>query len=71
MRRAALLALLALPLLLAGCGQKGPLYLPGDTAAEERYGPRDPETSDDDAPDAEASDAATDDATRPADEDDT
>ncbi|MBW6393100.1 lipoprotein [Halomonas sp. Y3S6] len=24
--------------LLAGCGQKGPLYLPGDEAAEERYG---------------------------------
>ncbi|RTR05531.1 hypothetical protein EKG36_05400 [Halomonas nitroreducens] len=62
MRRAALLALLALPLLLAGCGQKGPLYLPGDTAAEERYGPRDPETTD------AASDA---DAPRPVDEDDT
>ncbi|UYG07907.1 lipoprotein [Halomonas sp. M4R1S46] len=67
MRRTALLALLALPLLLAGCGQKGPLYLPGDTAAEERYGPRDPETTDD-ASDAAASGA---DAPRPADEDDT
>ncbi|MCE8035419.1 hypothetical protein EKK97_22360 [Billgrantia tianxiuensis] len=33
------LALAALLLmLLAGCGQKGPLYLPGDQAAEERYG---------------------------------
>nr|WP_111414850.1 lipoprotein [Halomonas lactosivorans] len=33
------LALAALVLvLLAGCGQKGPLYLPGDEAAEERYG---------------------------------
>ncbi|QTP60829.1 lipoprotein [Billgrantia antri] len=32
-------ALMALTLaLLAGCGQKGPLYLPGDEAAEERYG---------------------------------
>ncbi len=25
-------------LMLAGCGQKGPLYLPGDEAAAERYG---------------------------------
>ncbi|MFC3285620.1 lipoprotein [Litchfieldella rifensis] len=24
--------------MLAGCGQKGPLYLPGDEAAAERYG---------------------------------
>ncbi|MBA2779761.1 LPS translocon maturation chaperone LptM [Billgrantia kenyensis] len=24
--------------LLAGCGQKGPLYLPDDEAADERYG---------------------------------
>lgn len=29
---------LALALLLAGCGQKGPLYLPDDKAAAERYG---------------------------------
>lgn len=25
-------------LVLAGCGQKGPLYLPDDKAAQERYG---------------------------------
>lgn len=29
---------LLLTLTLAGCGQKGPLYLPGDEAAAERYG---------------------------------
>ncbi|MBB3330795.1 putative small lipoprotein YifL [Halomonas campaniensis] len=36
-------AILALALLLglAGCGQKGPLYLPGDEQAAEQYGPRD------------------------------
>lgn len=33
------LALAALILIsLAGCGQKGPLYLPDDEAAAERYG---------------------------------
>ncbi|QOR40520.1 lipoprotein [Billgrantia diversa] len=37
MSRALALAALTLAL-LAGCGQKGPLYLPGDEAAEERYG---------------------------------
>ncbi|PAU77551.1 LPS translocon maturation chaperone LptM [Halomonas salipaludis] len=42
--RAALLALALL--LLAGCGQKGPLYLPDDQQAAERYGV--PDTSDDD-----------------------
>ncbi|ATJ81132.1 lipoprotein [Halomonas beimenensis] len=41
MRRAAPIAPLALTLLLAACGQKGPLYLPGDEAAAERYGPQD------------------------------
>ncbi len=46
MRRLAPLALLALAL-LAGCGQKGPLYLPGDEAAAERYGPRDARQDDD------------------------
>ena len=30
----------ALLMVLAGCGQKGPLYLPGDEEAAERYGPR-------------------------------
>jgi len=40
-------ALAALPLALimalglAGCGQKGPLYLPDDEQAAEQYGPRD------------------------------
>ena len=29
---------LAASLLLAGCGQKGPLFLPDDEAAAERYG---------------------------------
>ncbi|WP_411795707.1 LPS translocon maturation chaperone LptM [Halomonas sp. A29] len=39
MRLGGSLALAALTLmLLVGCGQKGPLYLPGDEAAEERYG---------------------------------
>ncbi|MCE0732733.1 lipoprotein [Halomonas sp. G15] len=32
---------LALILGLAGCGQKGPLYLPDDEQAAEQYGPRD------------------------------
>lgn len=35
-QRLALTALIAM--LLAGCGQKGPLYLPDDEAAAERYG---------------------------------
>lgn len=40
---------------LAGCGQKGPLYLPGDEQAAERYGPRDDApTSETRAPDPEA-----------------
>ena len=43
-------AALALTLALAGCGQKGPLYLPGDEAAAERYDPAGEQaTSDDDA----------------------
>ncbi len=37
MSRTLALAALALAL-LAGCGQKGPLYLPDDEAAAERYG---------------------------------
>ena len=42
MRRFALATLaLALALALAGCGQKGPLYLPDDEQAAERYGPAD------------------------------
>ncbi|QTF92627.1 lipoprotein [Halomonas sp. BM-2019] len=32
---------LAMALGLAGCGQKGPLYLPDDERTAERYGPRD------------------------------
>ncbi|MGM0983042.1 MAG: LPS translocon maturation chaperone LptM [Pseudomonadota bacterium] len=40
MRRLAPLTLaLGVGLALAGCGQKGPLYLPGDEAAAERYDP--------------------------------
>lgn len=41
MSRLALTALaLCASLLLIGCGQKGPLYLPDDEAAAERYGNR-------------------------------
>ena len=41
-RRASIAMALALVLAagLAGCGQKGPLYLPGDEQAAEQYGPR-------------------------------
>ncbi len=46
-RMALPMILLALGMALAGCGQKGPLYLPSDEAAAEQYGPRDA----DDAPD--------------------
>nr|WP_163578092.1 lipoprotein [Halomonas faecis] len=35
--RLALSAALLAALLVAGCGQKGPLYLPDDEAAAERY----------------------------------
>jgi predicted small lipoprotein YifL len=37
--RLALTALLLAVLLVAGCGQKGPLYLPGDEEAAEAYDP--------------------------------
>jgi predicted small lipoprotein YifL len=40
------LALGALLLLLAGCGQKGPLFLPDDEQAAERYGSAEPAPSD-------------------------
>nr|WP_254276354.1 lipoprotein [Halomonas sp. 3H] len=45
-------AILAMALLvgLAGCGQKGPLYLPDDEQAAEQYGPRDADDADN-APD--------------------
>ncbi|SEL64341.1 LPS translocon maturation chaperone LptM [Halomonas daqiaonensis] len=53
MRRLAPLTLtmaLAAGLFLAGCGQKGPLYLPGNEAAAERYDPAgQQEASDEDA----------------------
>ncbi|MCK2185636.1 lipoprotein [Halomonas sp. YJPS3-2] len=69
MRRLAPLALLTLAL-LAGCGQKGPLYLPGDEAAAERYAPQsaqqDADTQDND--DSQGNDANADD-TRSAEED--
>ncbi|OHV08378.1 hypothetical protein BH688_13770 [Kushneria phosphatilytica] len=34
------LGALALPLVLAGCGQKGPLYLPSNQQAQEKYDPQ-------------------------------
>ncbi|MCM5705245.1 lipoprotein [Larsenimonas salina] len=34
------LALLVSVALLAGCGQKGPLYMPNDEAAAEKYDPQ-------------------------------
>lgn len=37
-RPAAIAGVLSLGLLLTACGQKGPLYLPDDKAAAERYG---------------------------------
>nr|WP_045993944.1 lipoprotein [Halomonas sp. S2151] len=40
LRPALLPALLLALMALAGCGQKGPLYQPGDEEAAERYGPR-------------------------------
>ncbi len=41
---------MAVLLTLAGCGQQGPLYLPGDEAAAERYDPAgQQEASDEDA----------------------
>ena len=39
--RIALGIALAAFLLLAGCGQKGPLYMPGDEQAAEQYDPAD------------------------------
>ena len=45
--RAALLALALL--LVAGCGQKGPLYLPDDQQAAERYGDPADATPDDES----------------------
>ncbi|RAH37239.1 MULTISPECIES: lipoprotein [unclassified Halomonas] len=68
MRRLAPLALLTLAL-LAGCGQKGPLYLPGDEAAAERYAPQnDPQDDAQGNDDAQGDDANADD-TRSAEED--
>lgn len=37
---ARLILLAVVLMLLVGCGQKGPLYLPDDSEAAERYGPR-------------------------------
>ncbi|MDN3522718.1 LPS translocon maturation chaperone LptM [Halomonas ramblicola] len=47
---AAVAAALLLAALLVGCGQKGPLYLPGDEQAAEQYGA---EPDDDASPDDE------------------
>ena len=52
MRRLALAALplaLVMALGLAGCGQKGPLYLPDGEQAAEQYGPRDADNAPDDS----------------------
>lgn len=57
---ALLLALMA----VAGCGQKGPLYLPGDEEAAERYGPRETvedEQGDEDSQESDQSATATED----------
>ncbi|SDM44613.1 lipoprotein-attachment site-containing protein [Franzmannia pantelleriensis] len=43
------LAMCALVLLLAGCGQKGPLYMPDDEQAAERYGDPADATPDDES----------------------
>ncbi|SDK02162.1 lipoprotein-attachment site-containing protein [Billgrantia gudaonensis] len=51
--RLALGVVLLAALLVAGCGQKGPLYLPDDEAAAERY---DRSAPADDAPADEDSD---------------
>ena len=48
-RLAILMILMALGMALAGCGQKGPLYLPSDEAAAEQYGPRDADDASDDS----------------------
>lgn len=50
-------AILAL-FVLVGCGQKGPLYMPDDEAAAERYGPH-PTATADDAAEAETGTAST------------
>ncbi|MFC2991656.1 MULTISPECIES: LPS translocon maturation chaperone LptM [Halomonas] len=50
MARPALTALLlALLVGVAGCGQKGPLYLPDDEQAAQQYGPRDAANAPDDS----------------------
>jgi predicted small lipoprotein YifL len=46
----AILVLLGL-LAAAGCGQKGPLYLPDDESAAERYAPDDQEAEADEEDD--------------------
>ncbi|ERL51235.1 LPS translocon maturation chaperone LptM [Halomonas huangheensis] len=60
--------LLLLSFVVAGCGQKGPLYLPSDEEAAERYGPREEAQQDEEQqPEDESSDASAD-STIPADE---
>ncbi|MFG6158502.1 lipoprotein [Halomonas sp. 1390] len=54
-------AALALTLALAGCGQKGPLYLPGDEAAAERYDPAGEQATSNDDADRQDDDTARDD----------
>nr|WP_051233839.1 lipoprotein [Halomonas halocynthiae] len=47
---------LSLSLLLAACGQKGPLYLPDDKAAAERYGTPEPIQNVEEEPPSSAND---------------
>ncbi|WP_417329415.1 LPS translocon maturation chaperone LptM [Halomonas cupida] len=56
LRTSAMLTLLGL--MVAGCGQKGPLYLPGDEEAAERYGPREEAQQDEDQQDDEQQESA-------------
>lgn len=57
----ALTLVLTLATALAGCGQKGPLYMPDDERAAERYDPAGQEDASEDAgqDDANASDDET------------
>lgn len=54
MRQLGIVALLVMLLVIAGCGQKGPLYLPDDDEAAERYDPQG--ASDDDTDETDEAD---------------
>ncbi|WP_148252511.1 LPS translocon maturation chaperone LptM [Aidingimonas lacisalsi] len=49
MPRLGISLLIAILLVTAGCGQKGPLYLPDDDEAAERYDPQGNDDNQDDA----------------------